>query len=776
EFQPESPLDARLDARLDSRSQMAAGLVADWAAGGLPQEARSRSQGESLRAQIKAQADPTDPSPSSRSTDAYPPNSLWPMLLPQVGDVLDWQDLPVLQPTLKTAFHAQNIRLLLVLPLRYQDQPLGYLTLFRRAQQVELHWAGQHSSDPRDRRPRESFELWREEREMVLPWREEELQLAQTLALHLYLLLIQRWLRTLSLHHSTHDTLTHLPNAKLLHQYLSVRILQLLQAGEVLAVGILNLDRFKTINESFGHIFGDQLLRDVADRLEEALQQDYSRGRQNPPDLGQGEQTDRSPVDREVPLTLGRWHGDSFVLVLTQVQGHEDVAQRSQAILAVFDAPFQVQGQSIYLTASFGVALAPYHGDTDEVLLKHAEVAMYAAKSRGRNTVQLYQPPLSLNQASRPALESDLRQAIEKEEFVLHYQPQVSLETGEVVGVEALIRWQHPRMGLIAPSQFIGRAEELGMLKPLSTWVLEKACRQYQHWCDQGWPPLRIAINISPSQFDSPNFSQELEEIVQQTGIPSQFLELEITEETTARDLHRTVERLQGLHQRGFYIALDDFGQGYSCLSALKHFPIHTLKIDRTFIKDIPQDKSDMAIAKTIAALGEGLGLQVLAEGVETLDQVKFLRLIGCDLVQGYLVSRPLPAEALEQWLVRWRTNPLFGPRSEVRNPAPHPAIGLDLGSEDWLAWGQNHQPTNPAVVGITCPLTDSPHLQETDLEFNPLTLAPLANSEQPQAVTGEYIALRESLLVEIRQERLINEIAQKIRQSLDLDDILNAT
>ncbi|MEB3163105.1 MAG: diguanylate cyclase [Prochlorothrix sp.] len=687
---------------------------------------------------------------------------LWPILIPLVGDVEQWE-----VPTpLRQIFQDQQIRLLLVLPLHYQDQYLGYLTFFRQVKTVTIAWAGQHSSDPRDLRPRHSFQQWQEERQDVKVWQEEELNLVQTLGLHLYLLLTQRWLQTLSLHHDTHDTLTHLPNAKLIHQYLSVALLTLRRTGEVLAVGILNLDRFKTINESFGHSGGDQLLREVAHRLEDLLQSQGQGG------IVEEVSHDRSP-DRTRQYSLGRWHGDSFVLLLPQIQGQEDLSQRSKQILTLFEQPFLLQGQPVYLTASLGLALAPYHGDSEELLLTHAEMAMYVAKRQGKNTHELYRPSTDLHPSPRFTLESDLRAAVLNREFVIHYQPQVSLETGQVIGVEALVRWQHPRMGLITPGQFIAWAAELGILRSLSQWVLEQACYQHQRWQEQGLPPLRMAVNISPHQFDSPTFSLEVEEIIQKTGIQPQYLELEITEESTARDLHGTVERLRVLQAKGLQIALDDFGQGYSCLSALKHFPLHTLKIDRMFIKDIPRDESDMAIAKTITALGAGLGLKVLAEGVETLDQVQFLRSIGCDLVQGYLVSRPLPPEALEQWLVRWRQNPLFGPRAGVRGPAiEQPALGLDLGTLDWLHRGQIQ--AVPDEFSVTCPVSDY-GFSPGDRQGSALA-ANHSEASLEQDCNRDYHLLWNSLVVEIRQEKLINEVAQKIRQSLDLDDILNTT
>ncbi|MGA1264637.1 MAG: EAL domain-containing protein [Prochlorothrix sp.] len=460
-------------------------------------------------------------------------------------------------------------------------------------------------------------------------------------------------------------------------------------------------------------------------------------------------------------------------MLLPQIQGQDDLSQRAKQILTIFEQPFLLQGQPVYLTASLGLALAPYHGDSEELLLTHAEMAMYVAKRQGKNTHELYRPSTDLHPSPRFTLESDLRAAVLNREFVIHYQPQVSLETGQVTGVEALVRWQHPRMGLITPGQFIAWAGELGILRSLSHWVLEQACYQHQRWCEQGLPPLQMAVNISPHQFDSPTFSLEVEEIIQKTGIKPQYLELEITEESTARDLHGTVERLRVLQDKGLQIALDDFGQGYSCLSALKHFPLHTLKIDRMFIKDIPRDESDMAIAKTIKALGAGLGLKVLAEGVETLEQVQFLRSIGCDLVQGYLVSRPLPPEALEKWLGRWRQNPLFGPRAGVRGPSiDQPALGLDLGTLDWLHKGQTQ--AAPDEFSASCPISGN---------FPPpadLTVSALESNRAEASLERDrdrdYNLLRDSLVMEIRQEKLINEVAQKIRQSLDLDDILNTT
>lgn len=682
-------------------------------------------------------------------------------------------------------FAPRHIHELMVVPLAYQGQNLGYLSLFRQTKPMEIPWAGQTSPDPRHYRPRQSFDLWRENRQISQPWQPWEIQWVQGLGLHLYLSLVQRWLQTLHRHHTTHDPLTHLPNPTLLSHSLSVALLRNQQQGEVVAVAIVNLDRFRAINESFGHTVGNELLREAAYRLQCHLL-DPS------PDPSQG-----VPLWIHKPL-LGRWHGDSFVVVWQAIQGQEEAIHRGQEVLQQFLQPFQVHGEPVYLTASLGIALAPYHGHSVEILLKHGEAALSQAKRRGKNTCEIYSSISQIDHGSRIALEADLRRALDREEFILNYQPQVELATGQVVGVEALVRWQHPRLGLVAPSRFIPLAEEIGLLQTLSRWILETACRQHWEWQQRGLPPLRMAVNVSPLHFESKHFVGEIQHILKKTGINPQYLEVEITEESTAKDLHQTVERLQQLYRQGIRITLDDFGQGYSCLSALKHFPIHMLKIDRSFIQDVAHDPSDAAIARSIMALGEGLHLEVLAEGVETLDQLQFLQGIGCHFIQGYLFSRPLSAEGLEQWFHNRR----------VKIPGDGGLVaGLAGGLAGELAGGL----TGGLVGGLAGEGTEEPETLELSLTLGGSAVMgnPIAKGEQPSqnspapeetqanmgsteamgvtespGTTGDdrafmlqsleaYQTLQEEIWLQNQQEQLINDIAQKMRQSLDLDDIL---
>jgi diguanylate cyclase (GGDEF)-like protein len=386
----------------------------------------------------------------------------------------------------------------------------------------------------------------------------------------------------------------------------------------------LDLDRFKMINDTLGHDTGDRFLQAIGIRLEECLR------------------------ERD---TVSRFGGDEFAIILEDMAQAEDAAPLASKILEAFGRPFEIGGHEYYVTTSIGISLYPSDGTDAQTLLKNADAAMYQAKELGKNTYQFYSADMGAHAIERLTLETSLRHALERNEFVLHYQPQVALADGRIVGVEALLRWQHPQLGLLAPAQFIGLAEETGTIVPIGQWVARAACRQAKLWDEAGLPPLRVAINVSARQFNEPSFVDGIAQLLAQTRFDAGRLELEITESVIMKNAQVTVARLQALHAMGVRFAVDDFGTGYSSLSYLRRFAVHTLKIDRSFIHDITADQGDAEIVKTIIAMARGLKLAVIAEGVETKEQLAFLRGHGCEAVQGYLLSRPLPADQIPRLL-----------------------------------------------------------------------------------------------------------------------------
>ncbi len=522
---------------------------------------------------------------------------------------------------LAEAFTETLIRTALIVPLRYQQQCVGWLTIFRNGYDSEILWAGCCQSDNRNQLPRQSFEAWRESKTEQSPlWQPEERKLAQTIGTHLYMAAMQKRGESLLRHEASHDRLTALPNRLLFDEQLSLALLQAQQRGEMLAVAFLDLDRFKTVNDTLGHAVGDQLLQQVTQRLQSCLRQG---------DL------------------VARWGGDEFTLFFPHNTYIEDISKIAQRLLEGLNAPFLLEEQELYLSASLGLALFPYDGENATILLKNADTAMYRAKEQGRNNYQFYAPEMNNKAREQLALETDLRKALAKDELLLYYQPQVDLHTGEFIGLEALIRWQHPQLGLVPPNQFIPLAEETGLICPIGDWVIRTACEQHQTWCAAGLPPMRIAVNLSMRQFQQRDLVKMIAQALHETQTQPCYLELEITESIAMQDSEFTVAVLQELRQMGLQIAMDDFGTGYSSLNSIKHFPLHTLKIDQSFVRDLMVDPSDAAIAKAVIALGQGLHLKVLAEGVETVEQLECLRTLGCQSAQGYLFSKPLPPDAL---------------------------------------------------------------------------------------------------------------------------------
>lgn len=544
--------------------------------------------------------------------------------------VLDVYLIPDLykEPQLKflvSAFQSTAIRSILIVPLRYHQQCVGYLTIFRNEIETETLWAGLWHTDKRNNRPRQSFEAWREvTKGQVKEWTSEEIKLAQSVGTHLYMAVMQRRVEETMRHQASHDRLTGLPNRLLFDDRLSLALATRMTRGEMLAVVFLDLDGFKTINDTLGHAIGDRLLQNAARRLTSCL--------------------------REGDI-VARWGGDEFTLLLSPIGCAEESAKIVQQILGALNVPFHFDNQELYVKASVGIALAPYDGEDAETLLKNADAAMYRAKQQGRNNYQLYTPAIGSKALERLVLESSLYKALEREEFLLHYQPQANLKTGQIVGMEALIRWQSTELGLVPPNQFIPLAEETGLIYSIGKWVLRTACAQNRIWQSLGLPPLRMAVNLSARQLQQGDLVKNIVQILDETGLNSSYLELEITESIAMQDMELSISVLQQLRNMGIQVAMDDFGTGYSSLSSLKHFPLDTLKIDRSFIRDLMTDSKDAAIIKAVISLGQGLNLKVVAEGVETTEQLEFLRDLKCDGMQGYLFSKPLTPEAATRLL-----------------------------------------------------------------------------------------------------------------------------
>ncbi len=422
-----------------------------------------------------------------------------------------------------------------------------------------------------------------------------------------------------------HDSLTGLPNRALLMDRLALALAQARRSGQMLAVMFLDLDRFKVVNDTLGHAEGDGLVRSVGARLAALLRE--------------GD-------------TVARVGGDEFTLLVSGIPGAEGAAEVAERVLADLRRPQVLRGQEFLITVSIGIALYPDDGEDAETLLRNADIAMYRAKEQGRDSYQLFTPAMNARIMERLAWERGLRRALELGEFVVHYQPMANMDTGRIVGVEALVRWQHPERGLIPPGDFIPLAEETGFIVPLGEWVLRTACAQNKAWQQAGLPPVRVAVNLSARQFHL-GLVDCVSRVLAETGLEARFLDLEITEGTAMRDPEVTVEVLHQFGEMGIRVSIDDFGSGYSSLSSLKNFPLQSLKIDRGFVRDLASDSNDAAITSAIIAMAHSLKLDVTAEGVETEEQMAFLRQRHCDDFQGFLLARPMPAAALAKMLAR---------------------------------------------------------------------------------------------------------------------------
>ncbi|WP_051272321.1 putative bifunctional diguanylate cyclase/phosphodiesterase [Fundidesulfovibrio putealis] len=423
--------------------------------------------------------------------------------------------------------------------------------------------------------------------------------------------------KELLLHSAYHDGLTSLPNRDLFLDRLGMALRQARQDGQTLGVICLDLDRFKAVNESLGHVVGDIVLSEVGVRLTKLLRQ----------------------AD-----TLARLSGDAFAMLLTGLRDPQDAAHVAGRVLTSLAEPMSLQGQDLHIGASLGLTIAPTDGIDPAQLLQNAEIAMYRAKEEGRNNFQFFTEDLGERVSHNLRLENALRKALTREEFVLHYQPRVDVFTGEIKGMEALVRWQRPDGQLVGPGDFIALAEETGLIVPLGEWVLEEACRQTHFWTGQGLGEPKVSVNLSPRQLELPGFAARVLAILERTGLSPFQLEVEITENVFFKCFDTARTCLGDLAAAGITVALDDFGTGYSSLTYLKRLPIGTLKIDKSFVDGLPDDADDAGIVTAVVSIAATLGMQVVAEGVENFRQLEFLRSLNCcDGFQGYLFARPVP-------------------------------------------------------------------------------------------------------------------------------------
>jgi diguanylate cyclase (GGDEF)-like protein len=395
-------------------------------------------------------------------------------------------------------------------------------------------------------------------------------------------------------------------------------------AGTHFGVLFVDLDHFKNINDTLGHQFGDRMLQEVARRLESSV----------------------GASDAVYHLS-----GDEFTIVLDQVRNTDQAADLARQLLTTLSQPFEIDGREIYSSGSIGIVLYPENAASISNLLKNVDTAVHHAKRQGRNTFTFYSEQLSENMIRRLQIENGLRRALERQELLVVYQPKMDLQNGGCVGAEALLRWTSAELGFVSPAEFIPVAEETGLIVPIGDWVLQHVCQQIRTWNDQGRPPMRIAVNLSARQFRETGLTTRITQILAQSEISAQMLELELTESMLVENADEAIEALRAFKSLGITLSIDDFGTGYSSLSYLKRFPIDALKIDQSFVRDIPESQDDMSITKAIISMGCSLELKLVAEGTETLEQITFLRGNGCHIAQGYYFSKPVPAAQFEGFL-----------------------------------------------------------------------------------------------------------------------------
>ncbi len=438
-----------------------------------------------------------------------------------------------------------------------------------------------------------------------------------------------------------YDTLTGLPNRLLFNELMHLALAQAHRHSRPLAVLFLDLDRFKDINDTLGHTVGDQLLQAAAQRLKECCRRDLD--------------------------TVARRGGDEFIILLPDIDDVQEAVRVAQKIIDAFTRVFVLPDGELFISTCIGISIYPNDGSDTETLIKNADMAMYRAKEQGRSRYHLYTSSMDEQAFHRLTMENSLRKALQREEFSLYYQPKVNIKTGKIVCLEALVRWENPELGLVQPKQFIPLAEDTGLIVPLGEWVLRTACAQNKTWQLLNYPPMRVAVNFSPRQFQQPKLADMVEQILGDADLAPCWLELEVTENIMLQNVDKTIQTLNRLSSLGIHISIDDFGTGYSSLSYIKKLPIQTLKIDRSFVNDINTNTDDEAIAVAVITMAQSLRLNVIAEGVETLEQMKLLDDLNCPEMQGYFFSKPLPAAEMTALLsnMKW-------PNKAWKNPTVH--------------------------------------------------------------------------------------------------------
>ncbi|MDD2851388.1 MAG: EAL domain-containing protein [Desulfuromonadaceae bacterium] len=422
-----------------------------------------------------------------------------------------------------------------------------------------------------------------------------------------------------------HDQLTHLPNQRLFKDRLEMAINQVKRHGGMVGVMFIDLDRFKMVNDTYGHSSGDELLKGVALRLRLCMR---------------------------AGDTLARKGGDEFTVLLPDMVKTEDATVIAEKIIKELGAPFKIAGQLVHISASIGISILPRDGENADIVMKNADIAMYKVKATGKNGFKYFVPAMNESSRERINLEHDLRQALYNSEFLLHYQPQVSVSKNEIVGMEALIRWNHPTHGLMNPGGFIELAEETGLIGAITDWTLGEACRQLADWREKGLTSLRMAVNVSPQEFDRNDIIERILPHLAQNLLPADSLEIEITENILLREVPSVISKMRILRSQGIAIAIDDFGTCYSSLNYLRLFPVSTIKIDQSFVRDLNEDNRVSPVIQAIIGIARGYGMNLLAEGVETESQLKILRELGCDEMQGFIFSKALPAADAERLLL----------------------------------------------------------------------------------------------------------------------------